>query len=121
MTRVGVSALILLVFLACGGGGPKRIGKGTDLYLINNTLVDPTRTAVTFIISVNAQSTQDDVKAVVGQVVEKYRAEYPNITIKTYLLGRDQSDLPYATAIYADGVLTHWFNPQPASQKIPTH
>ena len=120
MIRVGVSALILLLFLACGGG-PKRIGKGSELYIVNNTLVDPARTAITFNISVNSQSTQDDVKTIVDQVVAKYKAEYPNITIKTYFLGRDQSELPYATSIFADGVVTHWFNPQPASQKIPTH
>jgi hypothetical protein len=121
MIRIAAVALILSVFLACGGGGPKRIGKGSDLYVINATLVDPARSTVTFSISVHSQSSQGDVKDIVDQVVARYKTEYPNMTIKTYLLGSDQSELPFATSIYADGAVTHFFNTQPASQKIPTH
>ena len=121
MIRIAVGALTLLVLLACGGGGPKTIGKRPDTYLINSTLADPARKAVTFSISVNSQSTPEDVKAVAEQVIAKYKAEYENITVSTYLLGSDAGGAPYATSIFADHVITHRFNPQAASQKIPTH
>ncbi len=121
MTRVAVSALILLALLACGGSGPRRIGKGSESYVINSTLVDPARKAATFSISVDSQSTQADVKSVAELVVERYKADYPNITVKTYLLGSDTSGLPYATSMLADNAVTHWFNPQAVPQKIPTH
>ena len=121
MKRIAVGALTLLVLLACGGGGPKTIGKRPDTYLINSTLSDPARKAVTFNISVNSQSTQDDVKAVAEQVISKHKAEYQNITVSTYLLGSDPGGAPFATSIFADNVVTHRFNPQAASQKIPTH
>ena len=121
MIRVAVSALILLVLLGCSGGGPKTIGRRPDTYVINSTLSDPARKAVTFSISVNSQSTQNDVKAVAEQVISKYKAEYPNITVSTYRLGSDPGGPPFATSIYADNVVTHRFNPQATSEKIPTH
>ncbi|HEV8483692.1 MAG TPA: hypothetical protein VGV87_09100 [Blastocatellia bacterium] len=121
MTRIAVSALILLVLIACGGGGPKRIGKRSDPYIINSTLVDPSRNAATFSISVASESSQDDVKTVAELVISTNKAQFKNITVKTYLLGSDQSGVPYATSMLADNVVTHWFNPQATPQKIPTH
>ena len=121
MIRIAFGALILLVLLACGGGGPKQIGKRLEPYLINSTLVDPARKAVTIIISVHAQSTPDDVKTVAELVISTNKAEFQNITVKTYLLGSDQSGPPYATSILADGTVTHLFSPQAATKKIPTH
>jgi hypothetical protein len=121
MTRIAVSALILLVLLGCGDSGPKRIGKRLEPYIINSTLVDPSTRTATFIISVNAQSTQDDVRTVAEQVITAHKAEFQNITVKTYLLGSDQSGLPYATSMFADNAVTHLFNPLTVPQKIPTH
>ena len=121
MTRISASALILLVLLGCGGGGPKPIGKRLEPYVINSTLVDPERKSVTFSISVNSQSTQDDVKTIVELVISTNKAKFQNITVKTYLLGSDPGGPPYATSMLADGSVTHWFNPLTAPQKIPTH
>ena len=121
MTRIAVGALILLILLACGGGGPKPIGKRSEPYVVNSTLVDPARNEATFIISVNAQSTQDNVKTVAELVISTNKAQFQNVTVKTYLLGSDQSGLPYAISTLADGVITHWFSPQPPTEKIPTH
>ena len=121
MTRIGVSALTLLVFLACGGGGPKRIGKKLEPYIINSKFPDPARKAITISISVNSQSTQDDVKTVAELVISTYKAEFENITVNTYLLGPDTSGPPYATTMFADNVVTHRFNPQVVPQNIPTH
>ena len=121
MKRIAVGALTLLFLLACGGGGPKTIGKRPDTYLINSSLSDPARKAITINISVNSQSTQDDVKTVAEQVISKHKAEYQNITVSTYLLGSDPGGAPFATSIFADNGVTHRFNPQAASQKIPTH
>ena len=121
MTRIAVGALILLFLLACGGGGPKKIGKRLEPYIINSTLVDPARKGVTIIISVNAQSTQEDVKTVAEMVIATNKAQFQNITVKTYLLGSDQGGLPYATSMLADDVVTHMFHPQATTQKIPTH
>jgi hypothetical protein len=121
MTRIAVSALILLILFGCGGGGPKPIGKRQEPYIINSTLVDPSTKSATFIISVNAQSTQDDVKTVAELVISAHKAQFQNITVKTYLLGSDQSGLPYATSMLADNVITHLFNSLTVPQKIPTH
>jgi DUF917 family protein len=121
MTRIAVSALILLFLLACGGGGPKKIGKRLEPYIINSTLVDPARKGITIIISVNAQSTQEDVKTVAEMVIATNKAQFQNITVKTYLLGSDQGGLPYATSMLADDVVTHIFHPQATTEKIPTH
>ena len=121
MRRIAVGSLILLFLLACGGGGPKKIGKRLEPYIVNSTLVDPARKGVTFSISVNAQSTQDDVKTVAEMVISTNKAQFENITVKTYLLGSDASGVPYATSMLADGTVTHWITPQPATEKIPTH
>ena len=121
MTRIAVGALVLSVFLACGGGPPKPIGKKLEPYIINSSLVDPARNEITLIISVNAQSTEDNVKTVAEMVISTKKAEFQNITVKTYLLGSDQSGVPFATSMFADGAITHFFNPLPATQKIPTH
>ena len=121
MTRISVSALTLLVLLACGGGGPKRIGKRADPYIVNSSVTDPARKAITFSISVDSQSTQDDVKAVAELVISRHKSEFPNITVTTYLLGSDPGGMAYATSRFADNVVTHWFNPQAVQQKIPTH
>jgi hypothetical protein len=119
MLRVVLAVLIISAFVACGGDGPKRTKD--NLYSVRATVVDPSRKSVTISISLASNPTEGDVKEAAEAVIATYKAEYPNIIVKSYPMSADGSGLPYGTSVLQDGVISHSFNPQALVEKIKTH
>ena len=121
MIKACIGAFALLSLVACGSDSPKELRRHAEPYIVNSALADPANHSVTISITVDPPATEADVKTAAEMAIAKYRNEYTSITIKSYLRSSDPSGLPYATSMFADGVITHFITPQAASQKIPTH
>ena len=83
--------------------------------------MDSATNSITVMIRVFGPANQSNVKAVAEDVIAKHRGQYKIITIKSYVAGSSLSGLPYATSTFENDKIEHQFNPQAATQKIPSH
>lgn len=120
MIRVVTAGLVLSVFLACGGDGPKRSNQPSESYVIKSVIADPSRRSIIIDISIDPQSSESDVKAAAEALIAQHKAEYSSILVRSHLTA-DTSGLPYGTSSFESGVTTHSFSPKAAREKIGTH
>ena len=121
MIRVGIGVLVLLGFVGCGGDSSNATRRRAEPYVVNNVIADRASLSITISITVDPPATEANVKAAAEIVIAKHSGEYKSITVKSYTRGADQGGLPYATSMFTGDTVTHSFNPNAASQKIPTH
>lgn len=118
MIRVVGAAVVLTVFLACGGGAPRK--EAAEAYVIKSVLADPSRNSIIIDISIDPQSRESEVKAAAEAIIAKHKNEYSSIVVKSHLTP-DTSGLPYGTSFFEAGVISHSFNPKAIPEKIKPH
>ncbi|HWP43086.1 MAG TPA: hypothetical protein VNO14_07630 [Blastocatellia bacterium] len=110
----------LALVTACGDA-PKTLEGSSDQFVVIGSVVNQAANSISVSIRVSPPATREHVKAVAEQAISRYRDQYRNVTIRSFIAGSSPSELPFATSILENGVVTHQFNPNAATRKIPTH
>ena len=119
MNKFMLIAAISLLLVGCGGNAPRQKPKPEEPYVVLSSSTDPTLNRLSIAIKVDPPVTEEAVKQAVEMVIEKHKASYKNITVKSFAIA-DASGLPYATSYFDGQGITYQFNPQALPQKIPS-
>lgn len=120
MVKLIMIALVLSLFVACGGTAPRQKPKPSEPYIILSSMADPTTNSYKLMIKVDAPITEESVKKAAEMAIEKYKGQFASVIVQSYTTSNTNST-PYAVSQYDSSGVSHQFNPQLAPQKIPTH
>jgi hypothetical protein len=120
MVKLTMIALVLSLFVACGGNAPKQKPKPSEPYIVLSSLTDPATNSFKLMIKIDPPITEEGVKKAAEIAIEKHKGQFQTVTVNSYTTHNTNST-PYAVSRYDSGGVTHQVNSQAAPQKIPTH
>jgi hypothetical protein len=120
MIRPTLIALALLVSAACGGAPPPTRANLESFKVISEQ-ADPATESLAIALLIQGAATEASVKSAAESVMNSYRGQYKTIIIKSYVGSASPNDLPYGVSRLERGEITHSFQPEAATKKIPTH
>jgi hypothetical protein len=121
MTRAVLLSALVLISLSCSRNAPEQVKQGREPYTVEAMSVDPATNSISIRIRVRGPASQSNVKTQAESVISQYRDQYKIVTVKSYTPGLVTSGLPYATSTFENNKIEHRFDPQAATQKIPSH
>jgi len=121
MYRALIMSLALLIFASCGDNAPAPTRHQHAPYGVLSEVVSPATGTDTVNISINGPLDEPSVKAIAESVIADRRNKFNNITVNSFASATAVNDIPFAISTLQGGEITHRFNPQAGSQKIPTH
>lgn len=121
MIKIAIILSTVVLFAACGSKATNLATNTTDSFTILSESPDPATKSVTVNIRIDGPISEDNAKAAAETVIARRRDSYRNVTVRSFLQGSKETDLPYLTSALYDGAINHKINPMAAPQKIPTH
>lgn len=120
MPKAAMLILISLFAVACGGN-PPQMSSASQSYSIIAEKPDLATSGIVVDIQLNGQPSQNEVKTIAESLIASRKDQYKNVVVRSFVEGAAQGRVPYAFSRIENGAITHQFNPQSETQKIPTH
>ena len=121
MVKVLPCILLLLICVACSSDVPRGKPQPPEPYVIEASTVEPGANHLIVSIKLDPPFTEETAKKAAEIVVERNRAQFKNITVRSYTRHVTEDPKPFAVSVFDGNNLTHQFNPQLVPQKIPSH
>ncbi len=113
--------LLLLTFIACTSDAPKEKPRPAEPFVIEASAVDPSTNSLIVSIKLDPPFTEETAKKAAEIVVERNKARFKNITVKSFTRHLGENPMPFGVSVFDGTNLTHQINAQLGPQKIPSH
>ena len=122
MIKVITLSLLILAFAGCGSDHTAQDAathEPVPSFRVESEQPDQVNRAITVNIRFPGPATESQVKSAAEFVIADRKDRYSSITVNSFVLGA--SDKPYGISRLEAGEVTHRFNHQGESVRIPTH
>lgn len=126
MIKASILAVAFLSLAACGGDAPRPTRADAPSFSIVLEQADPTTGGTNIVIKFPKSTLPQQVKAAAESLIASRRAEYRQVTVKSFLEGMDFDGAPLAVSRIENGAVNTVFNAASGgsaggSVRIPTH
>ena len=124
MIKIVTISLILLAFAGCGGDHADQDASmqgPIPSFRVESEQPDIASRAITVNIRFQGPATESQVRSAAGFVIADRKERFQTITVNSFLLGNSLEERPFGVSKFEGGEITHRFNRQPESVRIPTH
>ena len=124
MIKVITISLLMLTFAGCASDGANQDAAEREPvppFRIESEQPDQVNRAITVNIRFQGPATESQVKSAAEFVIADRKDRYGSVTVNSFVLGAAATDKPYAVSTLEAGEITHRFNRQSESVRIPTH
>jgi hypothetical protein len=122
MIKLVFTCLALLTIAGCDRApAPSRLSQPAAPFTILAERPDPATNSLAVDIKVGAQATEAAVKEIAEGVIADRRGRHSSITVRSYLDAPEAGALPYGVSRLENNSVTHRFNQQGETRRIPTH
>ncbi|MGH9821956.1 MAG: hypothetical protein ACREDR_01660 [Blastocatellia bacterium] len=112
---------LLAPLAACGGAdAPVIKSVSTSGYTLMSEKANPATGALVVNIKV-PQPDETTVKSIAESLINSRKAQYPTITVNTFVESIASNDIPYCVSKLDAGVVSHKVDPKAAQQRVPPH
>jgi hypothetical protein len=124
MIKIIPIALFILAFAGCSNDHPDSTSAtetSLPAFRIESEQPDQANRAITVNIKFAGPATESEIKSAAEFVIADRKDRYRTVTVNSFLLGATATDKPYTVSTLEGGEITHRFNRQSDSVRIPTH
>ena len=124
MAKIITIALFILTFAGCSGNYTDQSTATLEpvpSFRIESEQPDQINRAITVNIRFQGPATEPQLKSAAEFVIADRKERYSSVTVNSFLLSAPATDKPYAVSQLEGGEITHRFNRQSDSVRIPTH